>query len=177
VSGYDEATGWTSFTETRWRRYFNRLPNDVEADHPMPIVFDRCRRAALDYYLGAANTLFVRCGPGRLWTLLSGLPSNTEDPAPPEEPATQWLSVTDIGVALTDPPLPTSSVKRLLRQVGFLQRIDGEDVPTDLGRGLLHERPAVRATAYAATWRPGIVQRVWSYAALEALRRMDWTAA
>lgn len=175
MSGYAE-NGWTSFTETRWRRYFNRLPDDAQPEgstEPEPTIFARCRRVGIGYYLGASRSLFAQCGPGRLWTILSGRPSSSEDPLPTTAD-TQWLSVTDIGFALTSPELSTSAVLKLLRQAGFLERVGGKDAPTDRAADLCLERDAVRSVRYAASWQSGTKQRVWAYAVLEALREMDW---
>jgi hypothetical protein len=174
MSGYDPETGWVSFTVSRWRRYFRgsaTLDSDME-----PIVFARLKNAGIDYYLGSAGTLFARCNTATLWTILSGKPATFGFEEPPARPSTQWLSVTDIGYALTVPPLPPTGVLKLLRQAGLLERRDGEDHPTARAEGLYLDREFIPSSRFAGKGKPKTTQRVWAYAALELLRDMEWDA-
>jgi hypothetical protein len=175
MSGYDPHTGWTHFTSTKVSRYHRAIegqPDDLTA---------RLNAIGADWYCDASGGLHVRCDDGQLWEILSGKPSTftsaTEtDPKDEEE----WINVTDIGAALAVPPLGTSTVLRLLREAGLLQRKDGRDVPTEAAVGLFEERPVEghRASRFPSRPSPGAVQRRWAYRVLVMLReRVSGTAS
>lgn len=167
MSGYDPRTGWTHFTSTKVSRYYRIIeghPDEIDA---------RLNAIGADWYWDASGGLHVRYDDGRLWEILSGRPatfaSATEnDPKDAEE----WINVTDIGAALAEPPLGTSTVLRLLREAGLLSRKEGRDAPTDAARGLFEERPVEGHEASRFASRPGSsrVQRRWSYKVLVILR-------
>lgn len=168
MSGYNPRTGWTHFTSTKVSRYYRTIdgqPDDLE---------ERLTAIGADWYWDASGGLHVRCDDGRLWEILSGKPSTftsaTEtDPKDEEE----WINVTDIGVALAEPPLGTSTVLRLLREAGLLARKEGRDVPTEAALGLFDERPVAGHQASRFAARPGAstVQRRWAYRVLVMLRQ------
>lgn len=135
MSGYDPRTGWTHFTSTKVSRYHRRV--DGQPDE----LDERLAATGLDSFWDAAGGLHVRCDDGRLWEILSGQPA-TFSSATPKDPKneTEWLTATDVGAALADPPLPPATVLRLLREAGFLQRSDGRDVVTKKADGLFEER-------------------------------------
>lgn len=163
LSGYDPATGWTHFTPMKWHRYLRPIegqPLDIE---------DRLTAARRDYYWDAANGLHVRCDESDLWEILSGQPATWGRESPPVAPKAEWLSVSDIG-ANFDPPKSASAVLALLRRTGFLERIDGKDVPTQAALGLFEERDIERGTARFPA-RPGARQRRWAFPVLATLRK------
>lgn len=167
MSGYNPRTGWTHFTSTKVSRYHRAIdgqPGDLA---------ERLTAIGADWYWDASGGLHVRCDEGRLWEILSGKPSTftsaTEaDPKDEEE----WINVTDIGAALAEPPLGTSTVLRLLRDAGLLQRKDGRDAPTEAALGLFEERPVEghRSSRFPSRPSPGTVQRRWAYRVLVMLR-------
>lgn len=167
MSGYDPQTGWTHFTSTKVRRYLRHI--DGQSDD----LDARLSTSGLDWYWDAHGGLHVCCDDGKLWEILSGRPatfsSATEtDPRDKEE----WINVTDIGAALATPPLATSSVLRLLREAGLLQRIDGRDVPTEAAQGLFDERAVGGnwSSRFRGRTKANAVQRRWTYRVLVMLR-------
>lgn len=169
MSGYDPRTGWTHFTSTKVGRYHRPVegqPEDLDG---------RLAATGLDWYWDASGGVHVHCDDARLWEILSGQAS-TFSSATPGDPKDEpeWLSVTDIGAALANPPLASSTVLRLLRETGLLQRKEGRDLPTERARGLYEERPAVehQASRYPQP-KPGAVQRRWAYDVLEQLRGLS----
>jgi len=169
MSGYDPRTGWTHFTSSKVSRYHRAVdgqPEDLD---------ERLGATNLDWYWDASGGLHVHCDDGRLWEILSGQPSTFSSAAPADpknEP--EWLSVTDMGAALANPPLASSTVLKLLRQAGLLQRTEGRDVPTERAHGLYEERPA--AAHWASRYpqpKPGAVQRRWVYDVLVQLRQRN----
>jgi hypothetical protein len=173
MSGYDDQTGLTQFTGTKIRRYWR--PIEGQPDDPE----ERLAATGLDWFRDAHGGLCVRCDPGRLWTILSGLPSR-ESPEPPvTDPQTEWLNVTTIGVNLGPPSLAPSSVAKLLRHAGLLQRVNGKDVPTGSAKGLYHERP-LGQDGWSSAFPPknsepppsDRVQRLWAFEVIALLKAL-----
>lgn len=158
---YEPSTGWTRLTGRqvgRYARVVEDLPNDLD---------ERLVASGLDHYWDTYGSLHARCMPSELWVLLSGQPSRFDDPDPSEPTEQQWISVTELGAVFT-PVAATSSVLKLLREEGLLERKDGKDYPTPEAEGLYMERLA--APAGGRELKPGTVQRLWSYEVLVRLR-------
>jgi hypothetical protein len=143
----------------RYSRHVAGESDDIEV---------RIKQRGLDHYWDASGGLHVRCTQGELWTMLSGeVDTIFTEQGPDEETQPEWISVLDLG-AIWSPPLPTSSVLKLLRDEGLLKAQGRRSVPTEAASGLYEEREAVASSQFPST--PGAVQRRWSYEVVERLR-------
>jgi hypothetical protein len=158
---YEPSTGWTRLTGRQVERYARRvdgLSDDLD---------ERLDVSGLAHYWDTHGNLHARCMPGELWVLLNGEQSRFDDPDPTEPVDQQWISVTDLG-AVFDPAAPPSTVLKMLREEGLLERFAGKDRPTPQADGLYMERPA--SPVAGRDLKPGAVQRLWSYDVLVKLR-------
>jgi hypothetical protein len=173
MSGYDDRTGFTHFTGTKIHRYWRPvpgLPDDPE---------ERLAATGLPWYRDAHGGLHVRCDSGRLWTILSGLPSRDPPEPPVTDPQTEWLNVTNIGANLGPPSLAPSSVAKLLRRAGLLKRANGKDLPTDAATGLYHER-LLGEDGWSSAFPqksgepppPDKLQRLWAFEVIALLKAL-----
>jgi hypothetical protein len=165
MSGYDPHAGWTHFTPLKLGRYFRAV------DGQSNILDTRLDDSGLDWYRDVAGGIHVHCDDGRLWEVLSGLPA-TRSSARPDDPldAQEWINVTDVGQVM-EPPLPTSTVLRYLREEGLLLRVDGKDVPSPAAEGLFEERLITTGSGRFGSDAVGKTQRRWSYEVLARIRR------
>ncbi|MAT06402.1 MAG: hypothetical protein CL424_15295 [Acidimicrobiaceae bacterium] len=157
---FDPATGWTRLLANQVARYARRVDGRPDS------VDERLEASGVDYYWDVYGGLHARCTSGRLWELLSGQPSKYDDEV--SEPTdTEWIRVTDLG-AVFEPVASTSTVLKLLREEGLLERRDRKDWPTQAAAGLYIEIEPVPAAGIPQ--RPGAVQRLWSYEVVVRLR-------
>ncbi len=163
MSGYNVLTGWTHFTGTKVDRYYRDIPEWFES------IEARCEDAEVPYFWDATGGLHAGCSEGRLWELLSGRPATRGlgDPEDVDPTQLEFISVTDLG-AVVSPPLPTSTVLKVLREEGLLARVGRTDVPTEAARGLFEEREAEPTSRFPS--KEGSIQRRWSYEVLLRLR-------
>jgi len=159
---YNSETGWTRLTNSQLYRYFRSVEGRSDQ------VERRIEDAHLDYYWDSYGGLHARCSSDGLWELLSGWPGTFGDPVL-DETATEpeWISVTDLGAVFT-PAAATSTVLKLLREEGLLERLGGKDFPTAAAIGLYSETEAQPTSRFEH--RPGAIQRRWAYDVVARLR-------
>jgi len=163
MSGYDDKTGWTHFTTSKWHRY---IRSEIVSRSEIETRFDG---AEVEFYWDASDGIHAHCDEAFLWEILSGEPAVFGVRSDPQE-QTEWLSVTDLGANFV-PPRASSTVLASLRRIGMLERTNGKNVPTSKAQGLYEERPAGETVRFES--RPGAIQRRWAFAVLELLSDED----
>jgi hypothetical protein len=165
MSGFNPATGWTHFTPTKVTRYWRSV--DGQPDR----IDGRLTDLGLPFYWDASGGLHAHCTEGRLWEILSGRPDTRQssDSSVSDSYEPEWISITDLGAAFAT-PLATSTVLKLLRQEGLLERTNGRDIPTTAAVGLYEERTAIPTGRFKS--EPGAIQRRWAYNVLVQLRKL-----
>lgn len=137
--------GWSTLTYSQVGQYFRSVdgqPDDVES---------RLRQAETEYFLGEYG-YFVRASQGDFYELLSGRKSLFErrnDGRGFEH--VPWISLTDLGYSF-EPVLPPQSVKRVLREIGLLERKQGIDSPTAEGLQYISAQKTPEYTVLLSTY-------------------------